>query len=72
MSRHAANRSWRGEDIKRQLEEKQIFVKAASWKGISEEAPAAYKDVDEVVKVSHDAGIGKYVARLKPVGVIKG
>jgi tRNA-splicing ligase RtcB (3'-phosphate/5'-hydroxy nucleic acid ligase) len=73
MSRHAANKEWTGEQVKKDLEEKQhIYVKAASWKGISEEAPGAYKDVDEVVQVSNDAGIGKIVARLKPIGVIKG
>ena len=55
-----------------ELEQKNIFVKAASLKGISEEAPNAYKDVDEVVKVSDDAGIGKMVAQLKPIGVVKG
>jgi tRNA-splicing ligase RtcB (3'-phosphate/5'-hydroxy nucleic acid ligase) len=73
MSRHAANNKWKGEDVKKDLEEKQnIYVKAASWKGISEEAPGAYKDVDEVVQVSHAAGIGNIVAQLKPIGVIKG
>ena len=41
-------------------------------KGIAEEAPGAYKDVDEVVKVSHEAGIGKLVAKVIPFGVIKG
>jgi tRNA-splicing ligase RtcB (3'-phosphate/5'-hydroxy nucleic acid ligase) len=72
MSRHSAIEQFRGEDIKRELESRSIFVKAASWKGISEEAPQAYKDVDEVVKVSHDAGIGNIVARVKPMGVVKG
>lgn len=72
MSRHEANRTWRSEDIKAELENKQIYIKAASWKGITEEAPLAYKDVDEVVRVSHEAGIGKLVAQLKPMGVVKG
>jgi len=72
MSRHEAISKYRGEDIKKELEKENIFIKAASWKGISEEAPQAYKDVDEVVKVSHDAGIGKLVARLRPIGVVKG
>jgi tRNA-splicing ligase RtcB (3'-phosphate/5'-hydroxy nucleic acid ligase) len=73
MSRHAANKIYSGEQVKKDLEEKQdIHIKAASWKGISEEAPGAYKDVDEVVAVSDKAGIGKIVAKLKPMGVIKG
>ncbi|MBI5003255.1 RtcB family protein [Candidatus Woesearchaeota archaeon] len=72
MSRHEANRRYTGEGTKKELEAQHIFVKAASWKGISEEAPGAYKDVDEVVQVSHDAGIGNIVVRLKPLGVVKG
>lgn len=72
MSRKKANESWRGEDVKNELAEQNILIKAASWRGVSEEAPKAYKDVDEVVKVSHDAGIGRLVARVKPMGVVKG
>jgi tRNA-splicing ligase RtcB len=72
MSRHEAIRSFRGENIVRELEKKGIFVKGASWKGIAEEASAAYKDVDEVVRVSDEANIGKIVVRLKPIGVVKG
>ncbi|MEK6963551.1 MAG: RtcB family protein [Nanoarchaeota archaeon] len=72
MSRAQANRTWRGEDLKKELEAKNIHIKAASWKGISEEAPGAYKDVDEVVRVSDEAGIGKIVVRLVPLGVVKG
>lgn len=72
MSRHEAIRKYRGEQIKQDLEKDSIYVKAASWKGITEEAPPVYKDVDEVVKVSDQAGIGKLVAQLKPLGVIKG
>lgn len=72
LSRHEANRRWSGDQVKADLEKQHISIKAASWKGITEEAPGAYKDVDEVVKVSHDAGIGKTVARLRPIGVVKG
>ena len=72
MSRHEALRHWTGEGIKKELESKKIFIKSASWKGIAEEAPGAYKDIDEVVEVSHEAGIGNKVARLKPIGVVKG
>ena len=72
MSRHEANRRYTGEATKKELEAQHIYIKAASWKGISEEAPGAYKDIDEVVQVSHDAGIGNVVVRLKPLGVVKG
>ncbi|MEM2956254.1 MAG: RtcB family protein [Candidatus Pacearchaeota archaeon] len=72
MSRHEALRHWKGEQIKQELEKNRIFIKSASWKGIAEEAPGAYKDIDEVVEVSHKAGIGNKVARLKPIGVVKG
>ena len=72
LSRKAANKEFRGEKIKQDLEKQHIHIKAASWKGITEEAPGAYKDVDEVVEVSDKSGIGKIVVQLKPLGVIKG
>lgn len=72
MSRHEALRHWTGEGIKKDLESKKIFIKSASWKGIAEEAPGAYKDIEEVVEVSHQLGIGNKVARLRPIGVVKG
>lgn len=71
-SRSAALRNLRGEDIKKQLNEKGIEVKAGSWKGLAEEAPQVYKDIDEVVRVSHEAGIGNLVVKVKPVVVMKG
>jgi tRNA-splicing ligase RtcB len=72
MSRHEARRRFRGEEIKQDLERKGIELKSTSWKGVAEEASGAYKDVDEVVRVSHEAGIGKLVAKVIPVGVMKG
>jgi tRNA-splicing ligase RtcB len=72
MSRHEARRRFRGEQIKQELSGKGIELQAASWKGVSEEASQAYKDVDEVVRVSHEVGIGRLVARVVPVGVMKG
>ncbi|MFC1648714.1 RtcB family protein [Nanoarchaeota archaeon] len=72
MSRRAANQKWKGEDVKKDLEKNSIYIKSASWRGVSEEAPGAYKDVDEVIKVVQDAGIAKAVVRLRPLGVIKG
>ena len=72
MSRFAAVKKFRSEKITDELEKKGIMVKSASWKGIVEEAPQVYKDIDEVVKVSHEVGIGNLVARMVPLAVIKG
>lgn len=72
MSRNEAIRRYRGETVVKELESKGIFVRGASKSGIAEEAPEAYKDVDEVVRVSHGAGIGNLVVRLRPIGVTKG
>ncbi len=72
MSRHEARRRFRGEQIKKELQGKGIELRFTSWRGVAEEAAQAYKDVDEVVKVSHEVGIGKLVVRVVPVGVMKG
>ncbi len=72
MSRHEAIRRFRGEQIKKDLESRGIELQSTSWKGVAEEASQAYKDVDEVVNVSHKVGIGKLVAKVIPVGVMKG
>jgi len=72
MSRHAAMRTTRGEEVVRRLKEKGILVKCRSMRGIAEEAPLAYKDIDNVVEVVHRAGLSKKVAKLVPLAVIKG
>ena len=72
MSRFAAKKEFDGQQIKDDLEKVNIHLKVGSVKGVADEAPGAYKDVDEVIKVSHDAHIGRVVAKLKPMGVIKG
>ena len=72
MSRHAAIRAGKGRDIRRELEAKGVYSRAASRQVLAEEMPEAYKDVDEVVRTCHGAGISKTVARLRPVGVMKG
>lgn len=72
LSRTAAIKEAKGRRIDRELEEQGIVARARSWKGLAEEQPAAYKDVDLVVEVVHRAGISKKVARLRPIGVIKG
>ena len=72
LSRHAAKKKARGRDIERELEDKGIIVRSAGRATLKEEMPEAYKDVTEVVNVVHSAGISKKVAKLKPMGVIKG
>jgi tRNA-splicing ligase RtcB (3'-phosphate/5'-hydroxy nucleic acid ligase) len=71
-SRHHALRQVNGKRLRADLEERGIAVRPSSWRGLAEEAPAAYKDVDAVVAVSQAAGLGRLVARLVPVGVVKG
>lgn len=72
MSRTAAKKKLKIEEVKSNLEKENVYIEAGSNKGILEEAPEAYKDVNEVVRVSDELGIGRMVARLKPLGVIKG
>ncbi len=72
MSRSQAKREVWGEDLREELEELGIAVRAGSMPGLAEEAPKAYKDVDEVIEVVANAGIAEKVARLRPVAVIKG
>ncbi|MEM5782213.1 MAG: RtcB family protein [Candidatus Aenigmatarchaeota archaeon] len=62
----------RGEEVARKMLEKGILSKAASWKVMAEEASEAYKNIDEVARVTEEAGISKRVVRLVPLGVIKG
>ena len=72
MSRHQAMRTITGQEVVKNLEQKGILVKCRSLRGIAEEAPLAYKDVDDVVNVVHNAGLSKKVAKLVPLAVIKG
>ncbi|UCD12877.1 MAG: RtcB family protein [Thermoplasmatales archaeon] len=72
MSRHSAVKRWRGEAVMNALKEKGIYSHPASWKVMAEEAPDAYKDVSEVVNVTHGVGISLKIARLLPLGVVKG
>jgi len=72
LSRHAAIREFRFDDVTRALSAKGIIVRSASREGVTEEAPGAYKNVDEVVKVAEGAGLSRRVARLVPLGVVKG
>jgi tRNA-splicing ligase RtcB len=72
MSRRQATRQFRGEQIIRELAKQGIVVKAHSYKGTAEEAPGAYKNIEDVVKVVDATGVNKKVVRLKPMIVIKG
>ena len=78
---HGAGRVWSRtyakkhlsvEKVKKDLEEYGVYIEAGSAKGIVEEAPEAYKDVNEVVRISDELNIGKLVVRLKPLAVVKG
>ena len=72
LSRSKAKKDYNPDEIVDNLESEGIKIKATSKNVIAEEAPGAYKDVDSVVKVSHDAGIAKLVAKVKPLAVTKG
>ena len=72
MSREQAKKAWQGSNIVNELSKKGIIIKGHSLAGVAEEAPGAYKDVNEVVDVMHYSGIAKKVALLKPMICIKG
>lgn len=72
MSRHQARRLVRGPQLRAELAQAGIEVRADSDPGLAEETPAAYKEVDEVVATCEQAGLARRVARLHPVGVVKG
>jgi tRNA-splicing ligase RtcB len=72
MSRTAAVKHAQGRRIDQELKERGVIARAHSWKGLAEEQPAAYKDVTRVVDVVHRAGLATKVARMRPIGVVKG
>ena len=72
MSRTAAKKKMKGEDLKRELEDKGITLARSQLKLLTEEAPYAYKDATEVVETCEGAHLSRVVARLRPVGVVKG
>jgi tRNA-splicing ligase RtcB len=72
LSRHEALRRWRGEEIISQLRDKGIYVHPASFKVAAEEAPGSYKDIRNVVDITHGAGISKKIVKFVPLGVVKG
>ena len=72
MSRAKAKKMVRGEKLVKELEQRGIYIKAVSYAGVAEEAGIAYKNIDEVARATEQAGISKRVAKLVPIGNIKG
>ena len=72
LSRRAAVKHAQGRRIDRELADQGVIARARSWRGLAEEQPAAYKDVDRVVDVVQRANLARKVARMRPVGVVKG
>jgi tRNA-splicing ligase RtcB len=72
QSRSQALKQYRGEDVVETLKGRNITIKTRSYRGIAEEAPAAYKDVSEVVRATAGAGLARIVARVEPMICVKG
>ncbi|MEK6818925.1 MAG: RtcB family protein [Nanoarchaeota archaeon] len=72
LSRSFAKKNLSPEKLKKDMKDKDILIKSGSVSGLLEESPEAYKDVDEVVRISHELGIGKLVAKMRPLAVMKG
>lgn len=72
MSRTQAKKNIKGIELKKELERKGITIETGSISGLAEEAPEAYKNIDNVIEVIHNLGIAEKVVKLKPIGVIKG
>ncbi len=72
MSRHAALKRWQGRQVVDDLADRGILIRSPSARGVAEEAPGAYKDVDQVVEVAERAGLARRVARLTPLICVKG
>lgn len=72
MSRHHASRQWRGDVLIKQLAQRGILIRSASYRGVAEEAPASYKEIEAVIDAAEQAQLAKKVARLAPVICIKG
>jgi tRNA-splicing ligase RtcB len=71
LSRHAVMKQVRGEELQQRLAQQGITIRGP-MKGLAEEAPEAYKDIDRVVHVVHEAGLARKVAKMVPLGVMKG
>ena len=72
MSRRKARKQYSGRQVVDELAERGILIRSPSQRGVAEEAPLAYKDVDRVVDIADRAGLARKVARLEPVICVKG
>jgi tRNA-splicing ligase RtcB len=72
MSRRQALKQWNGRQVIDELADRGILVRSPSARGVAEEAPDAYKDVEAVVDAAHQAGLARKVARLAPLICVKG
>ena len=72
MSRHQALKRWRGRRVVRELAERGILIRSPSMRGVAEESPGAYKDVQAVVEAAAVAGLARKVATLSPIICVKG
>jgi len=72
MGRRQAKKQFRGQDLEKRLQDRGIYIRSVSYAGLAEEAGAAYKDIDEVVRTTAAAGLSRPVVKLVPVGNIKG
>lgn len=72
MSRTKARKTWRGEQLLKDMQRQGIYVRSTSMSGLAEEAGGAYKDIDDVIEATELAGISKKVVRFTPIGNIKG
>jgi tRNA-splicing ligase RtcB len=72
MSRTKAKKMFHGKELQRQMEERGIYVRSVSYAGLAEEAGPAYKDIDDVIEATAQAGISKRVVRFVPIGNVKG
>jgi tRNA-splicing ligase RtcB len=72
MSRRAATKKFRADQVRAKMQQDGIYLRSASHRGVAEEAPGVYKNIDDVVEVAHNSGIAAKVVRLRPVGVVKG
>jgi tRNA-splicing ligase RtcB len=72
MSRTRARKQWRGDKLQRDMAAAGIYVRTASWSGLAEEAGGAYKNINDVIAATEQAGISRRVVRFTPIGNIKG
>ena len=72
MSRRQAKKQFQGRKLQQDMEGRGIYVRTVSFSGLAEEAGAAYKDIDDVVRATEEAAISKRIARFIPVGNVKG